>query len=50
MACRGIYSAHACSISKSHNQNTNISDVMQLYRSLGGELSIKGSLTHWDYA
>ena len=41
MACGGIYSARACLVSKSHNQNTNIikcnaCDVMRLYRSLGG--------------
>ena len=53
MAHRGIYSAHACSISKSHNENTNIKcnacDVMWLYRSLGGEVLIHcdtTSLTH----
>ena len=44
MACRSIYSAPACSVSKSHNQNTNIkcnaSDVMWLYRSLGCEVLI----------
>ena len=44
MARRGIYSACACSVSKSHNQNTNIKcnvhDVMQLYQSLDGEVLI----------
>ena len=44
MARRGIYSAHTCSIFKSHNQNTNIKcnarDVMRIYQSLGGEVSI----------
>ena len=44
MACRGIYSARACSVSKSHNEYTDIKcntrDVMRLYRSLGGEVSI----------
>ena len=44
MARRGIYSAHKCSVSKSHNQNTNIKcnthDVMRLYQSLGCEVSI----------
>ena len=44
MAHRGIYSARACSVSKSHNENINIKcnirDLMQLYRSLGGEVSI----------
>ena len=36
MACRGIFSARACLISKSHNENTTIKcnacDVMRLYR------------------
>ena len=27
MARRGIYSAHECSVSKSHNENTNISGL-----------------------
>ena len=54
MARRGIYSAPRCLVSKSHNENTNIKcnvhDVMQLYQSLGGEVSIDTtSLTHWDY-
>ena len=44
MAHRGIYSARACLVSKSHNENTNIKcnarDVMWLYQSLGGEVSI----------
>ena len=44
MACRGIYSACMCSVSKSHNQNTNVKcnarDVMRLYQSLRGEVSI----------
>ena len=35
MACKGIYSAYVCSVSKSHNQNTNIKcnarDLMWLY-------------------
>ena len=49
MARRGIswdiYSAHTCSVSKSHNENTDIKcnahDLMQLYRNLGGEVSIR---------
>ena len=44
MARRGIYSVHACLVSKSHYENTNIKcnarDVMRLYQSLGGEVSI----------
>ena len=44
MARRGIYSAHVCLVSKLHNQNANIKwnahDVIQLSRSLGGEVSI----------
>ena len=44
MAHWGIYSACACLILKSHNENTNIKcnahDVMWLYQSLGGEVSI----------
>ena len=44
MARRGIYSARTCSVSKSHNENTDIKcnahDLMRLYRSLGGEVSI----------
>ena len=44
MARRGIYSAHAYSVSKSHNEYTdikcNVCDLMQFYRSLGGEVSI----------
>ena len=44
MACRGIYSAHMCSVSKSHNEYTDIKcntrDLMRLYRSLGDGVSI----------
>ena len=44
MARKGIYSVHACLVSKSHNENTDIKcnthDLMRLYRSLGGEVSI----------
>ena len=44
MARRGIYSAVHAPVSKSHHQNTNIKcnarDVMQLYQSLGSEMSI----------
>ena len=44
MTRRGIYSAHTCSLSKSHNENTDIKcnarDLMQLYQNLGGEVSI----------
>ena len=44
MARRGIYSARACSVSKPHNEYTDIKckarDLMRLYRSLGGEVSI----------
>ena len=44
MARRGIYSARMCLVFKSHNENTNIKcnarDVMRLYQSLGGEVSI----------
>ena len=44
MARRGIYSARACLVSKSHNENTNIKcnacDVMWLYQSLGSEVLI----------
>ena len=44
MARRGIYSARVCSVSKSHNEYTDIKcnarDLMQFYRSLGGEVSI----------
>ena len=44
MARRGIYSAHMCSVSKSHNQNANIKqnpcDVMRFYRTLGGVVLI----------
>ena len=43
MACR-VSTLHACSVSKSHHQNTNIKcnarDVMRLYQSLGSEVSI----------
>ena len=44
MARRGIYSARSCSVSKSHNEYTDIKcnarDLMRLYRRLGGEVSI----------
>ena len=44
MACRSFYSAHTCAVSKSHNENTDIKcnahDLMWLYQSLGGEVSI----------
>ena len=44
MARRGIYSARAYLVSESHNENTDIKcntgDLMQLCRSLGGEVSI----------
>ena len=44
MSRRGVYAARTCSVSKSHNQNTNIKcntrDVMLLYQSLGGEVLI----------
>ena len=44
MARRGIYSASACSVSKSHNEYTDIKcnahDLMQLYQSLSGEVSM----------
>ena len=44
MARRGIYSAHTYSVSKSHNEYTDIKcnerDLMRLYRSLGGEVLI----------
>ena len=44
MARRGIYFACTCLVSKSHNENANIKqnpcDVMRLFQSLGGEVSI----------
>ena len=41
MARRDIYSARACSVSKSYyNIKCNACDVMQLYQSLDGEMSI----------
>ena len=44
MAHRGIYSARACSVSKSHNEyidiKCNARDLMRLYQSLGGEVPI----------
>ena len=44
MARRGIYSARTYLVSKSHYENTDIKcnahDLMWLYRSLGGEVSI----------
>ena len=40
MAVMGIYSARAYSVSKSHNEYTDINDLMWLYRNLGGEVSI----------
>ena len=48
MARRGIYSAHECSISKSHNEYTdskcNAHNFMRLYRSLGGRVSLSMSI------
>ena len=44
VARRGIFSARTCSVSKSHNENTDIKcnarDFMWLYQSLGGKVSI----------
>ena len=41
MAHSGMYSASACSVSKSHNEYTDIKcnarDLMRLYRNLGGD-------------
>ena len=40
MACRGIYSACTCSVSKSHNEYTDVALLKP-----GGTTS----LSHWDY-